>query len=92
MFDVHDVEGYLAHLRGKGFGESLGMDAARPSPPEVRTWTGRTIQLALLRSGNDVWLESRSVHPVYGVTPMNACRDPAGFRNFILETAREDSR
>lgn len=87
MFDWTDVEDYLAHLRGKGLGHDLTLDAALPPAPAVRTWSAPKLQLALLRSGRDVWLESRSIHPVFGITPMEQVRDPAVFKNFILGLA-----
>ena len=90
------IDGYIAHLQGKGFGGNIVKDRNdQLSPPEAVLWTGKRYQLALLRSGNDAWLELRA----FGApgTAREKCRDviskelnAARFSDFVLGFVSKD--
>lgn len=92
------IDGYIAHLQGKGFGGNIIRDRAdQLTPPEAALWTGKRYQLALLRSGNDAWLELRG----FGApdTIRAGCRDVVGiernpqrFQETVLNFVSKDGQ
>lgn len=54
------LDGLLLMVQQQGSGGNVVKDGYdQLSPPEVATWTGKWHQLALCRSGREVWLEPR---------------------------------
>lgn len=69
-------------------------DPSQLSPPEAALWTGERYQLALLRSGNSIWLELRGFATIGGHrsrVPLEQEHNPVRFRDFIRRFFEADT-
>lgn len=92
------IDSVLASLRGYGFAGNVVKDLyTQVTPPEVATWTGQQLQVALCRSGRETWLELRSFLPPAlsggsrAITPLRTHYNRAEFGQAIMDFAQKEA-